>query len=91
MHIKFCNLSLMQLIGGILRHPRYSHCFQNTELAVFQSAMGTIVSNNDPSNPSYQFIVSRSPTGDTLKECGKTSRVPCLEVSHRLVFYLTLG
>jgi hypothetical protein len=63
----------MQLIGGILRHPGYSHCFLDTELAVFKSAMSTIVSNNDPSDSSYRFIVNCSPTGDVLKECGKTS------------------
>ena len=37
--------------------------------------MSTIAENNDPTNPSYKFIVNCNPTGDVLKTCGKDSYV----------------
>ena len=37
--------------------------------------MSTIAENNDPTNPSYNFIVNCNPTGDVLKTCGKDSYV----------------
>ncbi|KAL9110226.1 MAG: hypothetical protein Q9187_008076 [Circinaria calcarea] len=65
------SLAIHAYYGADVSSLGYSHYFQADELKVFKSAMSTVASNNDPTNPLYQFIVNCDPTGDVLKSCGK--------------------
>ncbi|KAM0797972.1 hypothetical protein BDR22DRAFT_823780 [Usnea florida] len=67
------NLALIAFDQASTSDPGFSHYFQATALGVFKNAMSTIAENNEPTNPSYQFIINCDPTGPVLKTCGKKS------------------